>query len=89
MKRHCTCNLCRQALRADIEQVFVRSRRWLGIYQVRTRIYWGFCTWEFFMYVWFGMIVDGTLIESFAPDSDEFPRYLLSRIAVRPDRVHA
>jgi hypothetical protein len=89
MKAHCCCKLCRLALRKDIEQVFVRTRQWLGIYQVRSRIIWGFCSWEFFMHVWFQMIVDGVLIESFAPDSDEFPRYLLSRLAVRPDRVHA
>jgi hypothetical protein len=89
MKPNCCCKLCRLALRTDIAQVFVRSRKWLSMYQVRHQLYWGFCSWEFFMYVWFQMIVDGVLIESFAPDSDEFPRYLLSRLAVRPDRVHS
>ena len=66
----------------------MRSREWLGIYQVRSRIHWGWCSWRFFMEVWIEMIVDGLLIQSFAPDSDEFPRYLLSRLMVRVDRGH-
>ena len=86
MKAHCCCKLCRACLRTDIEQVFVRSREWLGIFQVRSRIHWGWCSWEFFQLVWAEMWIDGLLIESFAPDSDEFPRYLLSRLMVRADR---
>ncbi len=88
MKANCDCKLCRQALRTDIEGVFVRNRQWMGIFQVRSRVHWGFCSWEFFVEVFAQMWVDGRLIESFAPDSDEFPRYLLSRLMVRPDRGH-
>jgi hypothetical protein len=88
MKANCCCKLCCLTMRMEIEQIFMRSPEWLGIYQVHNRIYSEFCSWEFFMQVWFQMITDGLLIESFAPDSDEFPRYLLSRLAVRPDRVH-
>ena len=84
MKANCDCTLCHYALRTDIEQVFVRNREWLGIFQVRSRIHWGWCSWEFFLKVWMQMMIDGLIIESFAPDSDEFPRYLLSRLAKRP-----
>jgi hypothetical protein len=86
MKADCWCQLCRMAVRTDIELVFMRSQEWLGICQVRSRSQWGFCSWEFFLAVWKEMIGEGLLIESFAPDSDEFPRYLLSRLAVRVDR---
>lgn len=89
MKADCECQLCSLALRLDIEQVFVRSPEWLGIFQVRSRIHWGFCSWEFFQNVCSAMVNQGILIESFAPDSDEFPRYLLSRLMVRADRGNA
>ena len=92
MKPDCDCTLCELALRVDIAQVFVRSPQWLGVFQVRSRINWGFASWEFFTRVWVGMLVDGLIIESFAPDSDEFPRYLLCSVMTRPvrmDRGHA
>jgi hypothetical protein len=84
MKANCTCTLCKLALRLDIEQVFIGSREWLGVFQVRSRIQFGWCSWKFFMDVWIQMMLDGLLIESFAPDSDEFPRYLLSRLIAPP-----
>jgi len=86
MKAHCTCPLCCITLRMDIEQVFVRSPKWMGIFQVRSMVNWDWCSWRFFKRVWKTMITDGLLIESFAPDSDEFPRYLLSRLITRPGK---
>ncbi len=83
MKKNCDCRLCRLALRLDIEQVFQRRRRWLGVFQVRARIDRGWTEWGLFLSVWLEMIDLGILIESFAPDADQFPRYLLARLMNR------
>jgi len=86
MKPDCECPLCELALQDEIESVFMRERQWFGMYQIRSRVRWGFCRWEFFLRVIVMMVVRGTLIETQQEDENDFPRFLLTRLMVRPDR---
>ena len=83
MKPGCDCQMCRWQIRHDIAAVFERERRWLGMYQVLTRVHIGWAKGAIWYSVWTELKNRGLLIESFAPD-DTYPRYLLARLFSRP-----
>ncbi len=84
MNHDCDCWVCQYAVRSDIEAIFERDRCWLGLFQVRARVPVQWHAWKVFVPVWIQMINQGLLIESFDSKHDQFPRYLLTRLAVRP-----
>ncbi len=81
MNPNCNCILCQHSIRLDIESVFDRDRCWLGIFQVRARVPIQWHAWKIFVPVFIQMIHHGLLIESFDAQHDQFPRYLLTRLA--------
>ncbi len=83
MNPHCDCIICRCSIRREIEGVFDRDPCWLGLYQVRARIPVQWRAWKIFVSVWIQMIHQGLLIESFDNQRDQFPRYLLARLAAK------
>ena len=73
------CELCDLSVRLEIESVFMRERRWMGIYIVRHQGNLGWCPMPDYVRVFTRMVRAGLLIVSFG-QGDQFARYLLARL---------
>jgi len=63
-----------------IRAVFRRDPCWLGISQVKFRLFLPGVDWTTYQLAWLRMLRRGELITSFDPVADEFPRYLHSGV---------
>jgi hypothetical protein len=88
MQPNYDCPLYRSMIHREIAAVFDREPRWLGMYQVRQRLQISWASAQLWYSVWIDLIHRGILIESFAPNVDPFPRYLLARLSIPPGVCH-
>ncbi len=63
-----------------IRAVFRRDPCWLGIFQVKFRLFLPGIDWTTYQLAWLRMLRRGELLTSFDPATDQFPRYLHSGV---------
>lgn len=67
------------SVRLEIEAVFLRERRWMGIYLVRHQGDMGWCPMPAYVRVFNAMVRAGLLIVT-CGKGEQFARYLLARL---------